>query len=371
MNKFSDNNNDHRESLLNLSFICLSIAIIIAFFVSNLRTPFMMDDLWYATNLATGEPLHSFSDIIESQIWHYMNWGGRSITHALLQLTLMSGEHMADLLNTCAFVLLGLIASLFVEKKNRIPTFSVTEALLIFSNPDIFHSMLWQAGAVNYVYSSAWILLFIYIYIQSLRRDSEKSVLLTVLIVPLSVITGWSNENMGPAAFCLACLVIFLHWKKKQPIKPWMIIGALGSLIGSALCILAPGNFVRSEFVEAGSLKEILIERFLIMYAALCSWLLPVALIVAVLIAINKKAGNLLKTEDYLILTTAALAYGAMAISPHFPARASFGIMVLLALEAARLLAGLIKENKKATVYVLPLYFVLAVTDILLLTMGG
>ncbi len=386
MNKALGNGiKNQRESLLNVFFITLSVPLTVAFFIANRHVPFMMDDLWYSTNLATGEALHGFKGILESQIWHYMNWGGRSVTHALLQLTLMSGEIVADILNTVAFVLLSFMASLFAEKKHRIRAFIFAEALILFSNPDIFHSMLWQAGAVNYVYSSVWILLFIYIYLSKVELESElvanaefrliskqrSDLWLGLIMIPLSLITGWSNENMGPASFCLAIMVIGLRLYKKKPVKAWMIVGAAGTLIGSALCILAPGNFVRSEFVEAGSIKEILLERFLTMYEALCSWLLPIALITAVLIAVNKRIGNKLETKDYLILITAVLAYGAMAISPHFPARASFGIMVLLVVEALRLIAKLEQRIEKANKYMLAIGFVLTITDILLLSVGG
>ena len=176
---------------------------------------------------------------------------------------------------------------------------------------------------------------------------------------------------MGPASFCLAVMVIGYSLYKKQNIKAWMVVGAVGTLIGSALCILAPGNFVRSEFVEAGSVKDILLERFLTMYEALCSWLLPVALIIVALIAVNKRVGNKLTEKDWLMLATAGLAYGAMAISPHFPARASFGIMVLLVAEAVKLIEKLQQRDKKVATYMLAISFVLTITDIALLSVGG
>jgi len=76
----------------------LAILYLLQFMVHR-YVPFMMDDLWYGTNLATGEPLHSLGDVVEGQVWHYLNWGGRSITHGILQITLMSGEWCADILN--------------------------------------------------------------------------------------------------------------------------------------------------------------------------------------------------------------------------------------------------------------------------------
>ena len=71
------------------------------------RIPFMMDDLWYATNLATDRPLQGLGDVMESQVWHFLNWGGRCVTHGILQLTLMCGELGADMLNMIATLVLG------------------------------------------------------------------------------------------------------------------------------------------------------------------------------------------------------------------------------------------------------------------------
>ena len=68
------------------------VILAVAEWFGHRRITFMMDDEWYGTNLVTNQPLRGLSDIIESQIWHFRNWGGRCMTHGILQLTLMSGE---------------------------------------------------------------------------------------------------------------------------------------------------------------------------------------------------------------------------------------------------------------------------------------
>lgn len=73
----------------------------------NYEIEFMMDDEWYSTVLYADTPIRNLSDIIRAQIWHYFNWGGRSMAHALLQLILLAGEHWADILNTGMTLLLG------------------------------------------------------------------------------------------------------------------------------------------------------------------------------------------------------------------------------------------------------------------------
>ena len=85
------------NSAAAIAVILLSVAAVCMLFYANVSVPFMMDDIWYSTNLATGNTLSGLGDVIESQVWHYLNWGGRSITHAFLQLSLMCGERGAEL----------------------------------------------------------------------------------------------------------------------------------------------------------------------------------------------------------------------------------------------------------------------------------
>ena len=154
----------------------LSVAAVCMLFAANVSVPFMMDDFWYSTDLTTGEPLSGLSDVIRSQVWHYFNWGGRSVTHAFLQLSLMSGERAADAINTVMTLVLVLEMSLlarnsFGKKKTLLPALML--GLLIACCPNLRMSMLWQAGCANYVYSSVWILAFYIVYIRALDPDKK------------------------------------------------------------------------------------------------------------------------------------------------------------------------------------------------------
>ena len=50
-----------------VTYVLLTMSVIV-FFVANHYAEFEMDDLWYATNLVTGEPLHSLADVWQSQV---------------------------------------------------------------------------------------------------------------------------------------------------------------------------------------------------------------------------------------------------------------------------------------------------------------
>lgn len=333
-----------------ISIVC----VLAAAFVYHVYTPFMMDDLWYATNLSTGEPLTGLKDVFESGVWHYLNWGGRSITHALLQLIIMGGEFFADILNTLATLLLAYVIADFIDdKKRRLGFIALSLSMLVAFNPSLQYSMFWQAGCVNYVYSTIWILAFIKVFLRSIDLSKKDLPLVFIWIVPLGLITGWSNENMGPASFLLSLLVI-LYRKivQKEKFKVWMILGSAFSLIGSALCLLAPGNFVRSEYISNTGLFKTILDRLYSMLEGGAGFLLPAFLVLALLIAIRiVLLEQRVSPQEWILLITMMAAYGAMILSPHFPARSCFGILSLAIILINNQLSRILNAHPKFRKY--------------------
>ena len=95
-----------KKAIRWISPVLIALTALIVWRV-NYEIEFMMDDEWYSTVLYADTPIRNLSDIIRAQIWHYFNWGGRSMAHGLLQLILLAGEHWADILNTGMTLLLG------------------------------------------------------------------------------------------------------------------------------------------------------------------------------------------------------------------------------------------------------------------------
>lgn len=315
-------------------------------FAAQRAVPFMMDDEWYGTNLVTGEPLAGFADVVESQIWHFLNWGGRCITHGILQLTLMSGELCADILNLLMIFLLSFMVCIIIERRS-IAAFLLIQSMIYAWSANLKMSMLWQAGTVNYVYSSVWILLFMLPFLRSLRNPDGKPLPLAALwLIPLGIMAGWSNENMGPSCFLLAVGTAVYRIKgQKKPVQGWMISGILCSLAGSVLVVAAPGNFARSAVLE----KQTLYDRFYSMLTAGADYLLP-AVLPAVLLLLMKAVCLKLKIDrvQWALLAMAVLSYGAMVLSPHYPDRATFGTMILCIALTVSLLSDIGKESAGA-----------------------
>lgn len=309
--------------------ICSLIQLILEFMLHR-NTVFVMDDLWYSTNLVTGESLACFADVWDSQVWHYINWGGRSINHGLLQLVLMSGPLAADLLNIVMTLLLSYLICELAGKRKMI-YYCAAFIMMLGFNAAVGLSMFWESGAVNYVYCTNWILLFLIVYLRKVKNPDAKELVGTAIwMIPLGLITGWSNENMGPACFVTALIVIiyfikFLH--KKTPI--WMWVGMLSSLCGSILMIAAPGNFVRSATADQSTIFKEICYRILTMLNAGTNYLFPTVIFLLFFLMIFYKKGKKLQAFQIILIITMILAFGAMVLSSVFPGRASFGIMVL------------------------------------------
>ena len=358
-----------------IAIVLLSVAAVCMLFFANISVPFMMDDFWYSTNLETGETLSGFGDVIESQIWHYLNWGGRSITHAFLQLSLMSGERCADVINTVMTVVLALemsfMAKLASSKKDTEKSLGLEKAvlpslmlgLLIACCPNFRMSMLWQAGCANYVYSSVWILAFFIVYIRTLDSEKKDLPLTELFIIPLALITGWSTENMGPSAFLISAAITYSAVKKgtvKGRRLLWMAEGVLFALAGSVICILAPGNFVRKSD-SADDLALTVPDRLLQMLKGAGLYLFPALIILAVSVVLYKKYSDGKFTKGFIYLIAGAvLSYGAMIASPHYPDRAAFGTCVLIEVCAASLLIGADDKFGKKAINILGIFLLTA-----------
>ncbi len=316
-----------------LTIILLGISILVMY-LTHRRVPFMMDDLWYSTMLSEDTPIRTLWDIVKSQIWHYKNWGGRSMTHGILQLTLLTGEQVADILNII-FTLLLAGSICLVARQRHLGAFFGATAMVLGLNANWKMSMFWQAGAANYLYITVFILLFVFCYLREVGEDTTVSPLPGIVfwILPLGILAGWSNENMGPAVWLLSVAVILTTAKKKSRIPCWMLVGSVSALLGSIMVIVAPGNFVRSSQApdrEYGFLWRL----FMRCYAegkATMEYLFPTLLVLAAVLLVGKCTLKIpIGRQNIYLLLLALLSWGAMVLSPHYPDRASFGTMVFL-----------------------------------------
>lgn len=158
---------------------------------------------------------------------------------------------------------------------------------------------------------------------------------------------------MGPACFLLSCgITIHLVHCKKRKLNLWMMEGIVLSLVGSILVVVAPGNFVRSATIEKVGMAETIYNRFYAMLCASVEYLFPTLFFLIILMMVYKICGKgVFKPYQWALLITAVLAHGAMVLSPHYPDRATFGIMMIGIALIISVLAELASKYRKAVPY--------------------
>ena len=267
-------NKEKRSRLLFCLAVCAAFVLI---FIFNVLTPMMTDDLFYSRTVSEAA---SIWDLFAQEYTQYMTWTGRSVCHMILRFFLLTDKMVFNVANSVVFVLLTLLIYWNVEHKKKYdtPVYLLINLLLWMFGVVFRQTVLWETGACNYLWGSAIIMSFVTLYRYGLKRESgggreaggdvprqadgvKHPVLWAVFLPVLGVLAGWCNENSsgGGLLMVLLCLGFYLyeqHEKKKKnagsgrALKPWMITGLIGQVVGLAFMVLAPGNAVRAAARE-------------------------------------------------------------------------------------------------------------------------
>ena len=136
--------------------------------------------------------------------------------------------------------------------------------------------------------------------------------------------------------------------------------------------IVAPGNFVRNQFTENQSFWRSVLVRLSSLLRGACDYLLPSVLIFLLLAIMNYLLLRKLPGLTELFLTgMAMLAFGALFLSPTFPSRTAFGIMILLQTVNLSLIVRSCKACGKMRPYFTVAYTALWIYDIFICLMSA
>jgi len=200
----------------------------------------MSDDFWYGEKNI---------NLVSVSIQHYLNWSGRLLTDITSRVILQYPAWIVSSIKAIALVaLIWLIAwlpNMILNKK----VFSRINLFLIFitywiCNPNLGQTTFWTVGATNYLFTNVWILAYLNLIFFMFYRKSEwyEYVLLGIT----AIAAGLSNENSGPMIVMFSVgMLIYANYKNKNLI-PWSI-GFIGTLVGTAVLLLSPGNEFRAK----------------------------------------------------------------------------------------------------------------------------
>lgn len=325
------------------------VLIFASMLILNFLTPLLADDYSYGLNL-NGKRISSIIDIFDYQVWHYFNWGGRTIAHTLAQTFLILPKAIFNVLNSFIYTVLIYLIYLHgkLNRKNKEQPYILLliHLLLWFMIPVFGQSFIWLIGSCNYLWTTVIILYFLWLY----RKNSlsEKWYNLLFMFI-LGLLAGWTNENTS-AGLIIILVFSFIINKvetRKFKLSKTRLFGIIGTLAGFVIMICAPGNYIRSaEFKDDTFIIIKIIKRAFDITNNLENIILPLLIVIIILISLKIYHKKKIEKEAYTFILGGFAAIYAMVLSPTFPKRAWTGAIIFFVIAIAILIYDLDTINR-------------------------
>jgi hypothetical protein len=343
-----------KQTNRTITFYAILVSVFVFAYIINHLQPLFNDDWLYVFVWGSHtERIQTFPDVIYSQWQHYRTWGGRTPAHVTLQSLLLLGKGWSDILNSFVFSFFIWISYKICNIGSyRKPNLGLLVGIILltwFLQP-LGSAALWLTGSCNYLWTTTFVLAFIYPFCQYYVTDRDSNSLLKTIFLPLlAVLAGWTNENLSVSlAFFVLILIIVLKFERRG-VPHWVAYSALGAGIGFLLLIMAPGNYVRlAEVVAHESLSSSFLGRILRgIYSVLYFYFfkgIVVTMVYAVVYVFYKYFSQGSQNQRWLshiFIFSAIVGVLSMAISPVFPDRAWFGPFTFVVLASGLLYANI------------------------------
>lgn len=269
----------------NIIYLCIFVSL----YILNSTSPLSGDDYYYSLIMRPDfnldieySPISNISDIWESQIWSYKYYNGRFILHFIVQFFCgITGLKTFQGINSIIFLLLivGItkILRLKYKPKNCLDIF-FSLILIFLSIPVIGLTYLGNISfSINYLWTSCAVVW--YLYILFVRPSDVPSLLLLIF----SVIVGSLQESFSIGLSCVLGLYMLTNLKKLHRIQKYLIIGFI---IGSAIGVLAPSNFLRFETHRGDSSFSIIglfLQCIRVFLSLRMFWVMSVLLLIGII----------------------------------------------------------------------------------------
>ena len=337
------------KAFANCTIVCAVVFVLML--IQNFLTQFASDDWCYmfvyevpGNPTATSERVNSLFDIFRSMKNHWNLWNGRIVAHGLLQAVLATSypgifhKVIFNIVNSLIFVLMGIVIYMHASYKNKKASASVLVgiyAIMWFFLPQYAATVLWASGAANYLWCSTILLLFLLPYRkyafdpERVMADNLKN---AILMGIFGLFAGCTNENSGGAVALICILLVIFCKKNKIKVPKWYLSGILGTIIGTIVLVLAPGNRQNSTPITfdvlAERLKELIYKSSYVFFGLLMT-LAIVMIFVVITNGMSKDDDKRKEFPAIYFLGTGASIF-VLIFSPRMPERTLFFAVCLI-----------------------------------------
>ncbi|MBR2214400.1 MAG: hypothetical protein IJ849_01420 [Selenomonadaceae bacterium] len=231
----------------------LSLAVLFGWFLimylANAWMPLYRDDYLAAVIWRTGDHLQDMGDVLYSLERYYEIHGGRLVSFFIQFTFMLWGKFYFNIANALVFALLLPVMLMHCRRDfgwNKEPLALILLGAFAWLGISHFGEIaIWLCGSCVYLWTGLFTGIFLLPYNAALAGNfRSSSALLAFFMLPLGAVAACSVENLTVTTTLLALGISWVAYRRRI-MAPWMITGAVGSAVGSLVCIFAPGNFVR------------------------------------------------------------------------------------------------------------------------------
>lgn len=325
--------------------IIILFGIFISVLILNSLTPLIAGDYSYSFG-KNGERTANLLDIIVRQIDHYFTWGGRSVAHTIAQIFLMYPKWFFNISNSFIYIIFIYLIYLHVkdDKEDKPLIILLIHFAIWFLIPVFGQTVLWLTGSCNYLWTMTIMLAFLYL----VRKDLKTpSIFKNIAILLFGIIAGWTNENTSFGLITTIIGFIILNKTKHQKTSSFRKCALIGNIIGFVILIAAPGNFIReTHFNDNSSFIVKIIQRIIDNTTNLINCCLPIFIGIIILLSIYLYKKEKVNYKFIIFLIASIFTTYSMILSPTFPPRAWFGVIVFALISFMILLYNIYDTNQ-------------------------
>lgn len=341
---------DAPRKLCKIIEIATFSGIFLLLFVYNWLTPYLVDDFNYCFSFQTGDQLNSILDILPSMLAHAKSMNGRLMAHSLVQLFTLFPNWVFDVVNAAVFTLQIYLICAFTPKRKL----HLLQVLLAFFSVMLFELAfgqvnLWQDGAINYLWSVVFALLFLRPFAASFLSPE------TAPIAPrwrqwLALLGGFFvgaySETVSAAAIFCGSSVLLAQWYTSGK-KAWNIrlLARLAvAMVGYVTIYLAPAQWQNKS---VGSGLNTIMDGFLRAGRVYLNfWVLLLAFGLLLAISILQKIDHKRLILAIIFLGASLVSNFMLVFAAYYPERASVGSFIFLLCADVTLCTALLEDRE-------------------------
>jgi len=223
---------------LYLSFLFISIVV----FILSSNALWIGDDITYRYHWGTGDEITSVSDVISSQLIHYVEMNGRFIAHLGVQIAIaLFGQTMFSLLNVLFYwtLIVLLLKVLEISYSDHVKVILLS-LLILFG----FQTKYVPTCQIGYVWMFVVVTGYILLFFVNQKKFSRWH---SLWLLPFSIIAGWTQEAIVIGLSMSLIVYVLANWKHVT-FNQWVMFISFG--VGAILLCFSPGTLSRTAEIH-------------------------------------------------------------------------------------------------------------------------